>query len=41
MAEYNWPEASKRSLIGKRISLLDGPEKVSGKAKYTYDLKRP
>ena len=41
MAEYNWPEASKRSLIGKRISRLDGPEKVSGKAKYTYDLKRP
>src|SRR5213592_1021259 len=41
MAEYNWPEASKRSLIGKRISRLDGPEKVSGAAKYTYDLKRP
>src|SRR6058998_591049 len=41
MAEYNWPEASKRSLIGKRISRLDGPDKVSGRAKYTYDLKRP
>src|SRR5881409_3674835 len=41
MAEYNWPDASKRSLIGKRISRLDGPEKVSGAAKYTYDLKRP
>ncbi len=41
MADYKWPEASKRSLIGKRISRLDGPEKVSGKAKYTYDVKRP
>src|SRR5205807_727720 len=41
MAEYKWPEADKRSLIGKRISRIDGPAKVSGKAKYTYDIKRP
>jgi xanthine dehydrogenase YagR molybdenum-binding subunit len=41
MPDYSWPEASKRSLIGKRISRLDGAEKVSGRAKYTYDLKRP
>ncbi len=41
MAEYKWPEAGKRSLIGKRISRVDGPAKVSGKAKYTYDIKRP
>ncbi|MBI2821430.1 MAG: xanthine dehydrogenase family protein molybdopterin-binding subunit, partial [Acidobacteria bacterium] len=41
MADYNWPAADKRSLIGKRISRLDGPAKVSGKAKYTYDIKRP
>ncbi len=41
MAEYKWPEASKRSLIGKRISRVDGPVKVSGRAKYTYDVKRP
>jgi len=41
MAEYKWPEAEKRSLIGKRISRVDGPDKVSGKAKYTYDIKRP
>jgi xanthine dehydrogenase YagR molybdenum-binding subunit len=41
MADYKWPEASKRSLIGKRISRIDGPMKVSGKAKYTYDVKRP
>ncbi len=41
MADYRWPDASKRSLIGKRFSRLDGPEKVSGKAKYSYDVKRP
>ncbi|HEX9255657.1 MAG TPA: xanthine dehydrogenase family protein, partial [Candidatus Angelobacter sp.] len=41
MAEYNWPPLEKRNLIGKRISRVDGPQKVSGKAKYTYDVKRP
>ena len=41
MAEYKWPEPEKRSLIGKRISRIDGPFKVSGRAKYCYDLKRP
>ncbi|MBZ5522760.1 MAG: xanthine dehydrogenase family protein molybdopterin-binding subunit [Acidobacteriia bacterium] len=38
---YSWPAAEKRSLIGKRISRVDGPEKVSGRAKYTYDLHPP
>ena len=41
MAEYSWPELSKRSLIGRKISRLDGPVKVSGEAKYTYDVNRP
>ncbi len=41
MADYNWPEASKRTILGKRVSRLDGPVKVTGKAKYTYDVKRP
>jgi len=41
MAEYKWPDADHRALIGKRISRLDGPAKVSGKAKYTYDVNRP
>jgi xanthine dehydrogenase YagR molybdenum-binding subunit len=41
MADYSWPAASKRSLIGKRISRLDGPAKVTGRGKYTHDLKRP
>jgi len=41
MANYKWPEASKRSLIGKRHSRLDGSVKVQGKAKYTSDMKGP
>ena len=41
MAEYKWPEAEKRTLIGKRISRVDGPAKVSGKAKYSFDIHRP
>jgi xanthine dehydrogenase YagR molybdenum-binding subunit len=41
MAEYKWPEEGKRTHIGKRIKRLDGPDKVSGKAKYTFDINRP
>ncbi len=41
MAEYKWPEEGKRTHIGKRIKRIDGPDKVSGKAKYTYDMNRP
>src|SRR5579859_5622473 len=39
--KYGWPAADQRSLIGKRISRVDGPDKVSGRAKYTYDVHRP
>ena len=41
MAEYKWPEADKRTLIGKRVSRVDGPQKVSGRAKYSFDINRP
>ncbi|HMG36397.1 MAG TPA: xanthine dehydrogenase family protein molybdopterin-binding subunit [Blastocatellia bacterium] len=41
MAEYKWPDADKRTLIGKRISRIDGPDKVSGRAKYSFDINRP
>ncbi len=41
MAEYKWPDFSKRSLISKKISRLDAPSKVSGEAKYSYDVNRP
>ncbi len=36
---YPWPE--KPRLIGTRISRVDGPLKVSGRAKYSYDISRP
>ncbi|HEY6274221.1 MAG TPA: xanthine dehydrogenase family protein molybdopterin-binding subunit [Terriglobales bacterium] len=38
--KYTWPPPDQRSLIGKRISRVDGPDKVSGRAKYTYDVHR-
>ncbi len=41
MAEYGWPDFEKRNLIGQRISRLDGPVKVSGRATYSYDVQRP
>lgn len=41
MAKIDWPAADKRSLIGKRIDRVDGPAKVTGTAKYSYDIKRP
>ena len=41
MAEYKWPEADKRTFIGKRISRIDGAQKVSGRAKYSMDINRP
>jgi xanthine dehydrogenase YagR molybdenum-binding subunit len=41
MAEYKWPDADKRTFIGKRISRIDGPQKVSGRAKYSFDIHRP
>jgi xanthine dehydrogenase YagR molybdenum-binding subunit len=41
MTEYAWPDAEHRALIGKRITRVDSPVKVSGQAKYTYDVHRP
>jgi xanthine dehydrogenase YagR molybdenum-binding subunit len=37
--KYPWPEKSR--LLGTRISRIDGPHKVSGRAKYSYDITRP
>ncbi len=36
----SWGEASQSRLIGKRITRLSGKDKVTGKAKYTYDINR-
>ncbi|MBI4420717.1 MAG: xanthine dehydrogenase family protein molybdopterin-binding subunit [Gemmatimonadetes bacterium] len=41
MSDYAWPDASRRTLLGKRIQRLDGPTKSSGRATYTYDVRRP
>ncbi len=38
---YSWPPANRSSLIGKRIKRLDGPEKSTGIAKYTFDVNLP
>ena len=39
MARYSWPE--KPVLLGTAVKRLDGPEKVTGRARYTYDINRP
>ncbi len=38
---YDWPAAEDRRLIGKNISRLDGPDKVTGRATYAYDRNLP
>jgi xanthine dehydrogenase YagR molybdenum-binding subunit len=37
--KYKWPE--KPVLIGTSVKRLDGPDKVTGRAKYSYDINRP
>jgi xanthine dehydrogenase YagR molybdenum-binding subunit len=37
--KYTWPE--KPTLLGTAVKRLDGPDKVSGRARYTYDINRP
>lgn len=41
MPDYAWPDAQHRTLIGTRVARVDSPAKVSGQAKYTYDVHRP
>jgi xanthine dehydrogenase YagR molybdenum-binding subunit len=41
MPDYAWPEAERRTVIGTRVTRVDSPVKVSGQAKYTYDVHRP
>jgi xanthine dehydrogenase YagR molybdenum-binding subunit len=41
MPDYAWPDAEHRTLIGKRTTRVDAAVKVSGQAKYTYDVHRP
>jgi xanthine dehydrogenase YagR molybdenum-binding subunit len=37
--KYHWPPS--RSVLGTSVKRLDGPEKVTGRAKYTFDINRP
>jgi xanthine dehydrogenase YagR molybdenum-binding subunit len=36
---FNWPAT--RTVVGTSVERLDGPEKVTGRAKYTFDVARP
>ena len=36
--QYNWPAREKSKVIGKSYNRLDGMEKATGAAKYTYDI---
>src|ERR1035441_5588573 len=37
--DYSWPPMDTRKVIGKPYKRVDGPQKASGRAKYTSDLK--
>jgi xanthine dehydrogenase YagR molybdenum-binding subunit len=37
--KFNWP--AKPAVIGTHVKRVDGPDKVSGRAKYTFDVNRP
>jgi xanthine dehydrogenase YagR molybdenum-binding subunit len=37
--KYAWP--TKPTLLGTPVKRLDGPDKVTGRARYTYDINRP
>jgi xanthine dehydrogenase YagR molybdenum-binding subunit len=39
VAKYSWPE--KPTLLSTRVLRIDGPDKVTGRARYTYDINRP
>ena len=39
MAKYSWPE--KPTLLSTPVKRLDGPDKVTGRARYSYDINRP
>src|SRR5215470_10871159 len=41
MPDYTWPDREHRTVIGTRVTRVDSPTKVSGRAKHTYDVHRP
>src|SRR6185295_11401200 len=38
-AKYAWP--AKPVLLSTAVKRLDGPDKVTGRARYSYDISRP
>src|SRR6185437_3819342 len=38
--KYKWA-STPSAVVGTRVKRLDGPDKVSGRAKYTFDVTRP
>ena len=40
-AALKWPWPAKPVLLGTSVKRLDGQDKVTGRAKYTFDVKRP
>jgi xanthine dehydrogenase YagR molybdenum-binding subunit len=41
VANYSWPAAADRKLIGTDVNRIDAPLKVTGKAQYTTDFRLP
>ncbi len=41
MPDYHWPPMNQRRVMGKPVNRVDGPVKVSGRARYSQDVKRP
>ena len=41
MADYSWPLAGDRTIIGGNVPRIDAPLKVAGRAAYTSDVKVP
>jgi xanthine dehydrogenase YagR molybdenum-binding subunit len=39
VAKYSWPDTP--ALLGTPVTRLDGPDKVTGRARYSYDINRP
>jgi xanthine dehydrogenase YagR molybdenum-binding subunit len=38
-AKYQWSKTP--TVVGTHVKRMDGPDKVTGRAKYTFDIKRP
>ena len=40
--QYAWPlPPAKTAVLSQRVERVDGPAKVTGAARYTYDINRP